>query len=661
MTAAYRQQSELAIADVQRAAPVVIVGAGPTGVRVAQELARRQPDQPIVIFGDEASEPYNRVRLSSFLIGELDWHALTRDIRLPDSSAIATRYGCAVTAIDREQRIVVDSTGYRQRYSTLVLATESRPYVPEIPGIKLAGVYTFRDVQDAHRLLARRVRSRRTVVLGGGLLGLEAARAMQRFNTEVVVIEHFTRLMMRQLDAAAATELLVHVRALDIEVVLGDGVRSICGDARVTGVELRSDRAIACDTVLVATGIRPNVELARTAGIHVGRGVRVDDRMLTSDPRIYAVGECAEHRGRVYGFVAPGLEQAAVCAHHIAGGRTNYRGSQIAARLKVLDLPVFSMGPVTEEEQLDLGREWRYRDQGAYRKIVTWRGQLVGALAIGPCPELGRLQEGVVRQRHLWPWQIVRFLRTGLPWVEVEQENVCAWPAATAVCNCTGVTRGQIGEALAAGCASVEALAARTGASTVCGSCRPLLAQLVGGSAAAAPERGFRWLLGAGGVALALALVIALVLLIPYRASVQTPWQWDVLWRESLWKQVSGFSILGLSALLLILSLRKRMRRFSFGAFPLWRVVHAVLGALTLVALIAHTGGRLGSNLNFALNAVFLGVVGAGAIASSVIALEHRIGAAAARLRRTWTWSHILLFWPLPMLLALHVFKTYYF
>ena len=660
MTVATQYESSPVIAADDTVAPVVIVGAGPTGIRVAQELTRRAPQQPIVIYGDEASEPYNRVRLSSFLVGELDWHALTRDVRLPESEAITTRYGYAVTAIDRENGCVLARAGHRQRYSKLILATGSRPYVPDIPGIALPGVYTFRHVRDAHRLLARRVRSRRTVVLGGGLLGLEAARAMQRFNTEVIVIEHFTRLMMRQLDAPAAIELLDRVRSLGIEVVLADGVRSIAGDVRVTGVQLRSERALACDTVLVAAGIQPNVELARVAGIHVGRGIRVDDRMLTSDPRIYAIGECAEHRGRVYGFVAPGLEQAAVCAHHIAGGRTSYRGSQIAARLKVLDLPVFSMGPVTEEERLDLGREWRYREAGVYRKIVTRRGRLVGALALGPCPELGRLQEGVLRTRHLWPWQIWRFLRTGLPWVEAEQENVCAWPAAAAVCNCTGITRGQLGSAITAGCNSVEMLAAHTGASTVCGSCRPLLAQLIGGDVPRAPERGWRWLLGAGGIAFAAVITLALIL-VPYAASVQVSWQWDVLWRESVWKQASGFTIVGLSVLILMLSLRKRVRRFTLGDFPIWRVVHAALGTLTLAALIAHTGGRLGSNLNFALNAVFLGVVGVGAIAGTVIALEHRIGAGATRLRRAWTWSHIVLFWPLPMLLLLHVFKTYYF
>ena len=179
-----------------------------------------------------------------------------------------------------------------------------------------------------------------------------------------------------------------------------------------------------------------------------------------------------------------------------------------------------------------------------------------------------------------------------------------AWPAAATVCNCTGVTRGTLGEAVAGGCRTVEALAARTGASTVCGSCRPLLAQLAGGSGAASPERGWKWLLGAGGFALPAAIALALVVLIPYAATVQVPWQWDVLWRESFWKQVSGFTVLGLSVLILLLSLRKRIRRFTLGDFPVWRVVHAVLGALTLAGLAVHTGGRLGSNLNFAADRV---------------------------------------------------------
>jgi nitrite reductase (NADH) large subunit len=255
---------------------------------------------------------------------------------------------------------------------------------------------------------------------------------------------------------------------------------------------------------------------------------------------------------------------------------------------------------------------------------------------------------------------MLRFRLQGRLYAEEELTSVVHWPAATTVCNCTGVTRGALGAVIAQGCESVEALAARTGASSVCGSCRPLLAELVG-AGAPAPQRGWKWLLGACGVALPATLALALIVLIPYAATVQVPWQWDVLWRDAFWKQVTGYTVVGLSALILLLSLRKRVRRFTLGDFPIWRIAHAVLGVLTLAGLAVHTGGRLGSNMNFALIASFLGVVTVGSAAGGVIALEHRLGAAAARLRRTWTWAHILFFWPIPLLLALHVLKTYYF
>ncbi len=641
--------------------PVVVVGAGPVGVRAVQELRRRQPGVPVVLYGDEPWEPYNRVRLSSFLGGDLKWQGLTRDVALPQDPKLQTRFGCAVTAIDPAARCVRDAAGFSQPYAQLILATGSRPHVPDIPGIDLNGVYTFRDLSDAQRLAARRVRSRRTVVLGGGLLGLEAARGMQRFNTEVCVVEHYSRLMMRQLDDGAAAVLAAHVRGLGMRVVLGDGVKRVLGEGAVSGIELRSGEVIACDTLIVATGIRPNIDLARDAGLALGRGVRVNDRMQTSDPAIYAVGECAEHRDRVYGLVAPGLEQAAVAAHSLAGGVAHYAGSVVATRLKVLDLSVFSMGPVGAEERPSFAGETRYREQGVYRSVVIERGCLVGAVAVGECPDLGRLQEAVVQRRRVWPWQLWRFRKTGSLWPEAEAVSVVHWPAATAVCNCTGVTRGALGLAMASGYGTVETLIAATGASTVCGSCRPLLAELVGAGGPAEPVRGAKTLLGTGTVALIVALLLALVIAVPYASTVQVPWQWDVLWRDGFWKQVSGFTVVGLSVALLVLSLRKRIRRFSLGEFAWWRLAHALVGGLTLAGLAVHTGGRMGANLDFLLAAFFLGMVVVGAASGAVIALEHRLGAGAARLRRTALWMHILLFWPVPVLLASHVFKTYYF
>ena len=639
---------------------VVIVGSGPVGVRVAQELHRRAPAQPVVLYGAEQREPYNRVRLSSFLAGELDWDALTRDLALPVDGKLEKRFGCAVVSIDRKARTVSDAAGRLQAYRQLVLATGSTPYVPKIEGIALGGVYTFRSFEDAQRLFARRVRSRCAVVLGGGLLGLEAARAMRRFNTEVVVIEQERRLMPQQLDDEGAALLRAHVERLGIRVITGDGVRRLFGRQRVEAAHLRSGRWIDCDTVVVATGIRPNIELALRAGLAVGRGIRVDDRMRTADPDIFAVGECAEHREVVYGLVAPGLEQAAVAASLIAGGEARYPGSALATRLKVLDLPVFSIGRVREGDKLDLARIsiFRSKNDERYGKLVTERGRLLGAIAVGAVPQVGRLQETVMRGRRVSPWQRWRFARTGSPWPAQERGGVAAWPDAVAVCNCTGVTRGELGRALAAGCASADALAAATGASTVCGSCRPLLAELAGSSLEIPSVRGSRVLAGAGAAALLLTL-LAVLFAIPYADTVQLAWTWDVLWRDSFWKQASGYAVLALSVAALAVSLRKRL--VQWGDFALWRVAHALLALLILGALAVHTGARLGANLNFMLMAAFLAVIGLGAVAGGVVALEHRLGARAARLRRGWTTAHLMVFWPVPVLLGMHVLKSYWF
>ena len=643
--------------------PVIIVGAGPVGVRAAQELRRRSPRLPLVIFGAEAWHPYNRVRLSSALAGEVSWASVSREVILPQDALTTAHFGCAVVAIERQHRRIRDALGRAHPYAALILATGSMPHVPDIPGTGLAGVYTFRDMNDAQRLLARRVRSRRTVVLGGGLLGLEAARAMRRFNTEVWVVEHCDRLMPRQLDAGAAEALIKHVRCAGIRVVLADGARAIVGEGRVEGVRLRSGETLACDTVVIATGIVPNTRLARQAGLAVGRGIRVDDQLRTSDPHIYAIGECAEHRGQVYGLVAPGLEQAAVVAHVITGGDARYVGSVTATRLKVLRIPVFSVGEAVGEPAFDAARHRVYAEpaRGVYRKVVVRSGRLVGAIAVGEWSELSRLQEAVQSRRRVWPWQLARFQRTGLLWSGETRHSVAQWPSSATVCNCTGVTRGRLEEALAAGCATVEELSARTGASTVCGSCRPLLAELIGGTGRPLPARGAKPLFVFSAIALTAALLLAFWSM-PYPETADLPWRWDQLWRDGFYKQVSGFVLLGFMAALAGLGLRKRLTGFRWGDFAAWRVAHAVLGVAALAALLVHTGGRMGDRLNLLLSACVVGATLAGAFAAGVIACDHTLVARAARrLREASLWIHILLLWPLPVLLVFHILKFYWY
>ena len=398
--------------------PIIIVGSGPAGMHAAAALARHLPHTPRVVYGDEPCEPYDRARLSAFLAGELRWESLALDPAVLQDPQLERRFGCSVTAIDRDAHHVVDSWGRIQRYSSLILATGARPHVPRIPGIALSGVFTFRDFGDAQRLIARRARTRRTVVLGGGLFGLQAARAMRRSRTEVVLIEHGTGLMPRHLDAVAAQLLKEHVERSGVRVVLDTGVRSIYGDTRVAGVRLMNGEDLPCDTIVLATGLRPRVELALGAGLPVRTGIRVNDELRTSDPDIYAVGECAEHRGVVYGLAAPGLEQAQTLAALLAGQPCSYRGSSGGLDLKVSGLAVFSVGRVVADQLGDGDRELAYRgrDGAQYCKIVVTRGRVRGALAIGSGFDTRQLQQAVLAAARIYAWQRWRFSLHGRLW-----------------------------------------------------------------------------------------------------------------------------------------------------------------------------------------------------------------------------------------------------
>ncbi|HJX58170.1 MAG TPA: FAD-dependent oxidoreductase, partial [Thiobacillus sp.] len=360
------------VAPAFPADPVVIVGTGPVGIRVAEELLKREPARAIVLYGDEPWEPYQRVQLSALLMGEIGWGAIDNRLPLPAGHRVLQHHHCAVLAIDRENHCVRDARGRTQSYAKLILTTGSRPHVPTIPGIDRHGVYTFRNLNDVQLLMARSVRSRRTVVLGGGLLGIEAARALTRHSTSVAVVQHAPRLMNRQLDDAAAALLRRHVEAYGIEVILYDSVREVAGEAAVKSLRLMSGRSLDCDTLVVAAGIQPNTRLALDARLSVGRGIRVDDHMVTSDPDILAVGECAEHRGQVIGLVAPGFEQAAVAAHILSGGQARYAGSVAATHLKVVGLPVFSIGETGDDENPAHHRMQTFQrpEASLYRKLI---------------------------------------------------------------------------------------------------------------------------------------------------------------------------------------------------------------------------------------------------------------------------------------------------
>ena len=400
------------------ASPIVVIGTGPVGINLLHRLFEQAPQAKYVIYGNEPWEPYQRNQLTTFLAGNVDWNGLVENLKLPVSGNIIQRYNCSIVEINRDEKYVRDVTGHIQPYAKLIIATGSRPHIPHIRGIHLQGVYNFRNLSDVQQLIARRVRSRRTIILGGGVLGLEAARAMSREHTQVFIVDHAHWLMSSQLDEAAAETLKEHILSLNIRIFLKSSVKEILGKDTVTGVILRNGIQINCDTIVIAAGIRPNTEVARKAGLRIGRGIHVNDNMQTSDENIYAIGECAEHRGIVYGLISPGHEQAKVAANCVLGRETYYQGSISATRLNVIGIDVFSMGHVNDLEPGSLfsHRVYYAPSKGIYRKIIVKRGRLVGTIAIGTWKQVDRIKQGVLSKRFLWPLQLKRFESGGDIW-----------------------------------------------------------------------------------------------------------------------------------------------------------------------------------------------------------------------------------------------------
>ncbi len=650
--------------DERKHAPVVVIGGGPVGVRTAQELSRLGRD--CIVLNAERWLPYNRVKLSTLLAGDTQIGQVMQPLGFPGPGRVLLYSDQSVIDVDRPHHTVTVKSGRIFSYSKLVFCTGSRAHVPPIPGRDLAGVFTFRNADDVEKLIARALRSRRTVVIGGGLLGLEAARGMANRGIETLVVEHSAYLMPRQLDRSAGELLTECIERLGIEVRAGASVASIDGDDRVAGITLQDGTRLACDTVIVCTGVRGNIELAREIDLPVGQGIKVDARMCTSDPDIYAAGECSEFEGNVYGLIGPGFEQAVIAAHNIAGKPQTYAGSIPATKLKVVGIDVFSMGDVDQIEQRNDVRQIGFEDaeNGVYRSVVVKRSKIVGAMAIGDWAEINRVQEAIRSGKALYPWDLYRFRRSGQLWREEAEANVRAWPRATTVCNCTGVTRGQIGDAIASGASTFDDVKRDTGASTVCGSCRVHIEELLGAPAERKPVAGRSWLLIFAAAAAVVALLTLLRPRIPLAQSISAAGLRETLWLDGFWKQVSGYTLLALAVPAAVLSLRKRVRPLAFGKYDIWRIAHTAIGMAAVIALITHSGFRLGSNLNLYLMATFLLVMLSGSAIAVITANEHRLldePKSAGKLKSAAFWLHLLAFWPLPLFIAVHVLSVYFY
>lgn len=458
---------------------LVVVGNGMVGARLVEDvLARGGRDTfDVVVFGDEPRGNYNRILLSSVLVGSHDEEDIfLNPLAWYHDAGVTLRAGERVTGVDRERRVVVSENGREEPYDALVLATGSVPFLPPIEGLAgdgalPGGVHVFRTLDDARAMIEASASAPRAVVIGGGLLGLEAARGLLARGASVTVVHLVDHLMEVQLDASAAgilrraleeTGLSVRTRAATKRLLVEGG--------HVRGVELEGGEILPCELVVVTAGIRPNTALARACGLTVRRGIVVGDDLATvDDPSVYAIGECSEHAGVTYGLVAPLWEQAQVLAERLMGKDARYAGSQTATKLKVAEVELAVMGDRDPKDADDEVVTYAEPSRGVYKKLILRDRRIAGAMLLGDASRAADLFQAFSRRA-----------------IVAQRPSELLFPAASAaaapraadlpddaqICNCNGVSKGEIVSAIDGGARTLRGLCERTRAGLGCGSCK---------------------------------------------------------------------------------------------------------------------------------------------------------------------------------------------
>src|SRR3954454_16957027 len=476
-----RRQSMLEKINKQK---LVVIGNGMAGIRTVEVLLDRAPDlYDITVFGSEPYGNYNRILLSPVLAGEKTVSdIMLNTVQWYEDNGITLRKGEMIEMIDRRTCEVVTTEGARVPYDRLLIATGSNPIMLPLPGKDLPGVIGFRDIQDVERMVQASTSYKNAVVIGGGLLGLEAANGLMKRGMNVTVVHLLDTLMERQLDQVAGGLLRKSLEERGMVFKMPAQTKAILGEDRVTGVRFADGEELPADLVVMAVGIRPNFELARKAGVHCERGVVVSDTMQTYDGRIYAVGECVQHRRQTYGLVAPLFDQAKVCANHLAmKGFATYDGSVVSTKLKVTGIDLFSAGDFSagaDKEEIVL----QDANRGVYKRIVLRDKKIVGAVLYGDTID------GPWYFQHLRDGTDISHMRERLVFGAGTlgdggisgQNSVAAMSDQAEICGCNGVCKGAIKKAIVEKkLFTLDDVRAHTKASSSCGSCTGLVEQVL--------------------------------------------------------------------------------------------------------------------------------------------------------------------------------------
>jgi nitrite reductase (NADH) large subunit len=643
---------------------IVIVGNGMVGHHFCRQLAELDKNGffKITVFGEEAWVAYDRVHISEHFAGKEFSELVLSDANWYAQRGIDLHTRDPIVAVDTELKTVSSKSGKMVAYDELVFATGSEAFMPNIEGLKnLPNILCYRTFNDLVRLRLASSGAKTAAVLGGGLLGLEAARACQQLGLKAHVLEMAQHLMPRQLDLGAAEMLARRISEMNIELHCNWITSKVESVENEVLLHSKDGQQLGVEVLVVAAGIRPRDEIAKAAGIDCNPrgGINIDNGMRTSRPNVYAIGECAFHDGKVYGLVAPGYKMSEELAKQLMGQPGEFRGMDLSTRLKLVGTDVVSIG-----QPFQPGDTVTYKSQEVYRRLTLLDGRLLGLVAIGSWEDLPEMQKRIDEGESIDNKELRAFTKTGLlPPSHAGLSGIMHWPDRTIICNCMNINKGQIIRACQGGCKSVDEVSRSTGAGTVCGTCRPQIARFLGQEEAfKVQDAGTRWI---GWSALVSAVVLVLFMIIPgakHSQSVLDPsYDLEIVWRDSFWKQVSGYGCVGLMLGSLGLTLRKRWSRFNWGNLQIWRAAHMGLIAVLYLVLYVHSGWRMGSHLNLALMLCFMITSVTGLGTAWAVWTESEANSLARRFRPNLLWIHIASFWPLPTLLFFHVFKFYYY
>jgi nitrite reductase (NADH) large subunit len=471
---------------------LVVIGNGMAGARTVEEILQRGGSEQfeITMLGDEPYGNYNRILLSNVLNGSQNVSEIFMNpLAWYRENDITLKAGVRATGIDRGTKTVTGTDGETIGYDKLIIATGSRPFVPPMEGLHAtsgphtaahkAGVFVFRTIDDCNLISSYAGKCRKAAVIGGGLLGLEAAKGLQGFGLEVHIVHLGGHLMDNQVDSQGGAVLRDTVAKMGMQIHLNKSTTHILGDENVTGLRFKDGEEIACDMVVISAGIKPNAEIGRDCGLTVERAIVVDDQMRSvDDPDVYVVGECAQHRGKVYGLVAPLWDQGQVLADHITGRKVHasYQGSKLATKLKVMGVELASMGLTNPQEERDEVVSFSEPKKGRYKKLIIRDGILVGAQLIGDLDKAAFLMQAFDRAQPLPEERLSLLFDIGAPPI---QATMMEMPDSTQICNCNGVSKGAIKKCVMGGKRSLKMVMDATRAGTGCGSCKKLVEEVV--------------------------------------------------------------------------------------------------------------------------------------------------------------------------------------